>query len=459
MFSKFGDSLQTPRLLFGAKFLTVLLAFFWICFNRLDPDFGWHLQAGNYFRQNGLPKNDVFSYTASNFPWINHEWANDLLVSFVYGLADYLGLAIIFATLWTLALFIAAPRARLITLLVGVSALAPYVGVRALAWSALFLSVLLWLCNHKQKRILYLIPLLIFIWANFHGGFVVGLAVLAYFWVLKRKLVWFYLLWVSVLASFINFYGLEIYAEVWRTVTDREVHGQITEWARASIYSSSIVFVSLWATGFWLFEKGRLQKWYSLPVLFFVASLATTRHFTLFVIVSIKNLDNYISRFLNESLKQGRSPHSKQTKKALVLILSLNLVITLIAVNWSLFSVNQNREKNFPAQAVEYIKTNPCNGNIFNSYDFGGYLIWKLPGQKVYIDGRMPIWRDENGQKYFSTYFEVLQSPQKRYEQFTKYDIKCVLIGPDDSEIRQQLLDSGWIRAEAVMDSTLLLAP
>jgi len=44
---------------------------------------------------------------------------------------------------------------------------------------------------------------------------------------------------------------------------------------------------------------------------------------------------------------------------------------------------------NYPSGAVHFLKQNRLSGNMFNPYDWGGYLIWQLyPDYKVFTDGR-----------------------------------------------------------------------
>jgi len=66
-----------PVVTFSVIFIIYLVAALLL----LDPDFGWHLQAGNYFLAHGIPATDVFTYTAKNFPWVDHEWLGDILLS------------------------------------------------------------------------------------------------------------------------------------------------------------------------------------------------------------------------------------------------------------------------------------------------------------------------------------------------------------------------------------------
>ena len=88
------------------------------------------------------------------------------------------------------------------------------------------------------------------------------------------------------------------------------------------------------------------------------------------------------------------------------------------------------------------IKQDGCNKNIFNSYNYGGFLIYELPEHKYYIDGRMPSWRTSRD-NYFNNYEKMLKDKSYRNEQFDRYNINCVIISYDkkiDSELKQD----GW---------------
>src|SRR3989344_9636631 len=78
---------------------------------------------------------------------------------------------------------------------------------------------------------------------------------------------------------------------------------------------------------------------------------------------------------------------------------------------------------------------------MFNDYGWGGYMIWKLPERKVFIDGRMPSWR-QNGQFVFGDYFNIMQT-QKGFEKILNtYDVQLVLIRKsikDDAEAQGKL--------------------
>ncbi len=159
-----------------------------------DPDYFWHVTAGQWMVDNGrVPNADPFSFTWAGSPWTPHEWLSALLM---YFLVDGLGRTA--ATfVWGLfpAAIVATQAAMLARRGVSVRAFAPpavliglvitpYVTLRPQAISWLLLSILIWflweLRPERPRRALWLIPLFV-LWANLHGVYVIGLgAVLTY---------------------------------------------------------------------------------------------------------------------------------------------------------------------------------------------------------------------------------------------------------------------------------------
>jgi hypothetical protein len=56
--------------------------------------------------------------------------------------------------------------------------------------------------------------------------------------------------------------------------------------------------------------------------------------------------------------------------------------------------IQQAVARTFPVRAVEYLHQHPVAGPMYNAYNYGGYLIWALPEQKVFIDGRGDLYED-----------------------------------------------------------------
>jgi hypothetical protein len=436
------------------KFVLIFISFFLIAWTSIDPDFGWHLQAGNYIRAHGIPSHDIFTYTARTFHWVDHEWGNDVIVSWFYSLGGYNLLAVIFASLWTAALFIVGNRTRLLVLLLAGAAMIPYAGIRPIAWTVFLLALLLKIISSKQRRLIWLVPLIFVIWANLHAGFIVGLAVLAYYMVRQRRKMIAVVLGLSFVATLVNPYGLKLYVEVARTTFDSSLHFQISEWAIFYLPVATYAFVALWGAGFWLLRRKKLTNWLDIGPIFFTAAMAATRNVPLFIVASIKDLDKYYEELKNQLPHELNQPRKRVLNLfALIVVGWLAYVVVTTFIPWP------QRDAPYPTQAISYLRAHPCDGNLFNDYDYGGYLIWQLPSQPVYIDGRMPSWRNDSGQKYLDIYFQIISNKAIRTKQFTKYNIACVLLSRSsfNNQILNSLQKSGWQDVVKTNNSELLI--
>ncbi|MFH1840978.1 MAG: hypothetical protein ABH807_02380, partial [Candidatus Shapirobacteria bacterium] len=83
----------------------------------------------------------------------------------------------------------------------------------------------------------------------------------------------------------------------------------------------------------------------------------------------------------------------------------------------------------YPQKAVAFLEQQPV-GNIFNTYEWGGYLIWQLPRFKIFVDGRMPAWPTPEGKSPYTIYLETLQNQPGWEETLEKYQTKYLFIAP-----------------------------
>jgi len=433
-FSRWNGYLKTHMQVRFWLSVSIVFALFWVvCFKRLDPDFGWHLRAGQYIlSHHAVPGRNLYSYTAPDFRWIDHEWGNDVVTAWLYARGGYAILATLFAGLWTAGLALFARRVRFHVMLIAAVAFLPYIGVRPLAWTALLFALLLVTLDSKDKKYRQWLPLLFILWANIHAGFVAGLAVIAYYFLRERRRSTLVLLVACAAATLVNAYGIRIYEEVLRTIFDPALHKEINEWHSFSFEHQSWLFVFLWATGSLIFLRDRII---SLSRLLLLTALSASRNLPLFVISALPELDDMIDR------AQVEMPKKLDGLKLLILSV---FVGSVLLTTYGMVSINvdnglaSSRESGYPVAEIKYLRQHACQGNLFNSYDAGGYLIWKLPNQRVYIDGRMPTWHP-----YMDNYEKLAQNPAKYYQpEFKKYDIHCALV--DSSKFVRVLSQANW---------------
>jgi hypothetical protein len=445
------------------KYKFVYLLFFFFVFVLfairgniiLDPDFGWHLRMGELVLKQGIPQTDPFSYTMSSFPFVDHEWLANIGM---YGLNIYfgkLGLSIIFSLLVVTFLFFnfRFPEIKnvkgweyfgkryypLALLLLSVGILLPFCGVRpqVISWILLFVLLKIVTSLPKTRKWFFLLPFYFLFWANIHGSFAVGIFTL--FMVISVRVLFSKKIIVSecviaflcLVITFVNPYGWRLWGEVWMQISDTSLRWWISEWMPAIFFLNYSYLVLIVLSGLVVYGFRKRIKPESMAVyLFFLfQSVLSVRHIPLWLAVSLPMVCSQLEVFIQSlsKIKYGLRRFGQMT--AIFLSLSaLFLVIQIVLSNPNIVS----EESAYPQKAVNYLKTNLPEKEIFSEYGWGGYLIRHLPEKKVFIDGRMPSWRweksiDNESNNAMNEYMNLLSGKISYEEVFQKYGVKTVL--------------------------------
>ncbi|HMS22256.1 MAG TPA: hypothetical protein PKA38_00675 [Candidatus Levybacteria bacterium] len=435
----------------------LFVLFFLIGIYDLDPDFGWHYQMGKYLQlHKSVPLNDPFSYTMPSFSFISHEWLTDLIISTSYDHMGIVGLAAIFAAIPIIAIILSSPLKTLPWLILptifSAELLLPRGGIRPQEITWLMIAILLFLLRNKGiwNTWRWGLPLLFCLWANLHGGFALGITLLFITIALnalenKRLEIGDFLVWLlSLLAISINPYGWRIWLEVWRSISDSNLRFTIYEWqpffalVEIPLFFLAILGGVLW----WSFRKNIAWWEIGIFILFFLAALSSIRHAALFAIVALPFVSNLILMFIS-SIKK-----TQLTKRRIFIFF---IILYVIAAVSGVITYFQSFRGGFipPTNAVIFLKNHPFHGNLLANYNWGGYLIWKYPEKKVFVDGRMPSWRwnlwpeNEDAPKNESSwaykeYLNILQKKQYN-EAFKKYNITRIMLRRDQVPVKK-----GW---------------
>ncbi|WP_300158234.1 hypothetical protein [Solidesulfovibrio sp.] len=154
-----------------------------------DFDLWGYLAFGRLYWRQGFPYADVFAYTPTLRPWVYHEWLTGVVYYPIHqalGMVGLQALRFLVAAGTCLAVFAAARVRRadfltcgLFCFVAGELLVIGFAPVRAQIFTYLFFAVFLWRleafrADGRWRRLAWL-PLLMFGWANLHGGFLAGL--------------------------------------------------------------------------------------------------------------------------------------------------------------------------------------------------------------------------------------------------------------------------------------------
>ncbi len=436
----------------------------------LDPDFGWHLQFGRLvLHTHMIPIRDTYSYTMPSFHFINHEWGSDIIIASLYDKWGMWPLSILFAlisvsTLYFLTKGVNAKWAALPLFLIGGTVI-DFTGIRPQMFTWVFTALVISLLWQKKiwQKWRFFIPLLFLIWANIHGGFFIGIVIVGWFIFggtiesrrLDRKDCGVFLL--SLLATLCNPYGYHLWIEVLLTITDQGLHWGIEEWNPAIAFTN-IAFWLYIAISFSLIIRYRRHFSYKilgLYALLFLSGMSSMRNIPVFAVVSFYPTVLATEYFYKEA---GTYLYGKERfMRAYIgfVIICVAFFLPQVGIFVYSFIIDSNGPSSYPEGAVTYIRNHLPPGNVFSSYDWGGYLIWQLPEKKVFIDGRMPTWKNStaplNESTYaFGDYEKLLNSKISFAEVSKKYNIDAVLASTNDLHQQHLILfgkdvDNSWL--------------
>lgn len=407
-----------------------------------DPDLGWHLKYGEYFFKTGtVLRENIYSTMMSGYPWTNHSWASDLLIYFSYSGFGFMGISVLGAGIVTLTFFVLSKafklslwnKAIIFPLLLLFVSNVNAVSFRSQMMSYFFTAVLIYVLTKYQenpKNLLFAIPLFL-IWANFHGGFIIGLVIFAGF-IGTTKLLelrknfniksffsnvkYETLVVIGVLlVTLINPFGYGVYMESFNHFGNPWLK-YISEWApfndRSQQWWKLLFFVNLYLLGTGLlFMNGKLKKtlpFVTLILVFMILAFEERRYsWSMY----------YLSVPLLLGLAEYIKPPTKSVQNTVALVISAAFLISVIYfkgspqtylnMNWNRFCLNASNACS--KGAMEFIDKNNLTANLSTPYSWGGWMIWNYPEIKPSIDGRMVAWKDEKDYSAFGEYYTNVQ--------------------------------------------------
>jgi hypothetical protein len=428
--------------------LVVAFMLFWLKGNIfLDPDFGWHITTGQLIADSGIPKTDPFSYTMSSFPWVEHAWLSDYLMNIGYQRIGLSGLAVVFAVMAAAAIWVANGSKRLawieVPIFFGMGELLSVSGVRPQVSDWLFSAIVIYLLYQEKRwqKWRWMVLLVFVLWANLHGGFVIGLGVVGMAVVLKawERRRWDWLDGLVVLgavgATLVNPYGVRLWWEVWQTFSDGNLRWNIIEWQPFFMnvefgYPMLMTLLGFLTVRYWR----AIERWKLVVVgVLFLAGLASIRNIPISMLMAFALMRETMEKFYGEFKKDRvQLDRANSVYKILICVAAMIFVLEV----WMSVRGMKTVENMYPVQAVEFLKGQPSSGRLFSEYDWGGYLIWKLPGEKLFVDGRMPVWRWESPDPAesnwaFTDYLKIEKGEYKPF--FEQYGVRTVLLKTDTS--------------------------
>jgi hypothetical protein len=481
--------LHTRRLVVAISFLAVIAM---ACGFGVDTDTWWHLRAGQWILEhNALPNIDIFSFTRQGAAWHYPGWLAEVGMAALYQVGGVLALnamTVVCVFLTFLVIFRTMegdPYLQAFLLVLTAAASAMFWSARPQIFSLLLSAVFfldirqfIW----KNRNRLWHLPILMALWVNLHGGFAIGFIFLALAVVgqagvalfapaLGRAGEWKKLFWLvgisaaCVIAVGANPYGYEMLGYPFQTVSMRLLQQYIQEWqspdfhllqAQAFLWLLLATFLAIAIAG----KRIDFRELVFLGVAGYLGFLSA-RNIELLVVVAPAICMKYADTFLKEQLSWWTDAVSisKPSRKAMIANAAIIVVLgAAVGMRWwienSPAAIAERIEKQVPVEAVAWLKTHPPHGNLLNAYNWGAYLMWEMPDQKVFIDGRTDVYGDE----MLAQYLDLVNASRNSSDLLERWDIQSALLTPD-MPLVQKLIENHWIIAYQDAQAVILERP
>jgi tetratricopeptide (TPR) repeat protein len=469
-----GNSALQRRVLFVLACIALIYAFLAGLRTIAEPDLGWQLATGRWVVQHhSVPSIDVLSYTAAGEPWTYPVGAGVIFyIAYLlggYALISWLGAT---ACVGTVALLLrrgSAVSAGIAILAVPLIAYrtAPRADMFSVVFFAAFLS-LLWENYQTGRAPLWWLPLIMLVWVNVHFGFVVGLGlIVAYAGVelldsvfspsgrqealhrLRRAALWFV---ATAAATLVNRWGWGIYRAL--ALQQRASQAQqfwIGEWtsvplnwsafgralsmrqSQDPIYILLVIAIAAAALALLRVQLGT-------AVVLLAATYPAVRYVRMGAIFAC--LVVVIGGTVLSAVLAGLGERIGATRIRSVIAIAAVALLAVVALlrcfdlvtdrtyfrSTETTALGAGLGWGFPVGGADFIARENLPGEIFNTYDEGGFLSWVLgPQRRDYIDPRDTLF----GLARIQRHQELLRaSPDSGpwEEEVSRYNINTVIL-------------------------------
>jgi hypothetical protein len=397
-----------------------------------DPDFWWHLRIGQWMVDTGqLPSTDIFTYTVASHVWTDHEYLTEVLMWRIYSTLGLASLIVAFGLLTWAGFWLIYLQVRRqpfvfigLGLAIGAVAGAPIWGPRAqMITFALSCLELYWIHGYLsgRSRAINLFPFVMVLWANLHGGWVIGFVWLgvalaaelvmwawdqenpAYRMHVRRLVV---ITAASGLAVAATPHFLSLYPYPFQTEGSVAQQKLIVEWFSPDFHQ---VFLRPFEAMFFLLIGGfalRRPSLYEflLTVVALFLALQSVRNIALFVAATTPVLINTYGSWWKEFAAARKWTFNLPPRPLFAAITAVVLVailsLTLARVGSAIAPERQQQldASSYPVGAADWLAAHPNVGtHMFNQYGWGGYLanrFYPEQNRRVFIFGEAALMGD-----------------------------------------------------------------
>jgi hypothetical protein len=447
-----------------------------------DGDTGWHIITGqNILKTLTIPRADPYSHTMNGAPWVAHEWLADVILALFHSAMGLSGPVLLSAVVlvltflllysWMLRQTSEALTAAIFTIIAALGSMLHWLArphIFSLLLTLVFVIILDLYWREGRNR-LWLLPLLMVLWVNLHGGYILGLALVLLYAaanliiriaagsesksLAKPIKPLFTAAFATLAATFVNPRGPAILIFPFHLVGRPFIMDNVIEFRSLDFHHNSLFMLTLllYLAILVLSPKKPDPIEGSLTFLFVAMSLYSVRYIPLMLIVVSPIVARRVPEVLG--IVADRLGAFRVTGDARTMLESISANVTAMESRFNrhvwvwiavaicfLAGLNGSRTSNdrlfdyrfdqakFPVSALDFAMRNQIPGNMFNNDGWGGYIIYAAhPRYRVFMDGRSDMY----GEPMLRQYLKVSRADLDYEKVLEKYNVTWVLFDAD----------------------------
>jgi len=304
--------------------------------------------------------------------------------------------------------------------------------------------------QYKHKSYLYLLPPIMLLWVNLHGGFIAGFLLIGVYIAgntlmaiyqgaerqdkIKKVKTLSLFFFVCMLVTLLNPKGYEILLFPFKIISNKFLMNNVSEFFPPNFHENLryeyMLLLMVLVFGVSIVRLNAIDL--MLVLIFTHMSLYSARYIPLYAIILSPILGRQIDKLLHEFRERrlikrvlaisDRTAKTDSTAKYFIWSIVMVLLIAFMVFTGKL-QYEFNR-KNLPVDAVQFMQREKIAGNMFNNDEFGDYIIYAAwPDYKVFFDGRSDMY----GEKIGNEYLKITQIKSGWEDVLKKYDINWII--------------------------------
>ena len=451
--------------------------------NLPSVDLTYHLRAGaEILAGGGIPTSDTWTFTASGLPWTDQQWGAQVILAAVYQVGSWTGLVLFRAFLTGVifgCLYLIGRRRGLIARDAALLSLAAFVvsavalGLRPqLIGMSLFAVVLVLVTDRRaHPGRLWAVPIIVLVWANIHGSFFLGPAVVGLAWLedvhdrVPRRHVTLVVALVSAVAACVTPFGPFVWGYALGLSTNGFIAGRITEWQPTALRDipGGLFFGSALAIAALLARRGERTAWPTLAWLafFFVIGVYAIRGVAWWPLGAVAGIAGVLvtSRAGDHPI---REPIGTPMMRKLNVVVAAAIMITGVALLplWRPIEPGLDAPQgvvgNAPPGITAVLRDIARPGDrVFNPQPWGSWFEFSLPDLLVAIDSRIEIYPMD----FWDDYDAVTDGIDGWQAILSGWEVDLMVVPAKSEAFATRMAAAGWRSVYEDTDGTVFAPP